>query len=172
MTQLSRDFDDLGAAATTAQPSNQPRMKNPAMLLPGAMQGIQTIMGAIHKAGVAPHTLELCHLRASQINGCHLCIAYGLEQAKRTGESEERLAAVSTWRTSTLFTDAERAALELAESVTRLADSTDPVPDAIWQRAARHYDEQGLAALVVYIALTNAFNRFNVSTRQVAAEWS
>ncbi len=172
MTQTSQNSDTLGAAATTTQPPNPPRIKNPAMLLPGAFQGIQTVMGAVHKSGVAPRTLELCHLRASQINGCHLCIAYGLQQAKRTGESEERLSAIANWRNSTLFTEAERAALELTESVTRLTDTADPVPDAIWQRAARHFDEQGLAALVVMIGLTNAFNRFNISTRQVAADWS
>ncbi len=171
MTQVSPNFDNLGALATTAQPSKHPRIKNPAMLLPGAMQGIQTVMGAIYKSGVPAGTLELCHLRASQINGCHLCIATGLEQAKRAGETEERLAAISTWRDSTVFTEPERAALELAESVTRLADCTDPVPDVIWQRATRHFDEQSLAALVLMIGLTNAFNRFNVSTRQVAAEW-
>lgn len=173
MTQLSRHSSELGAATTTITTAqDQPRIKNPAFLLPGAMQGIQTLLAAVREGGVPAGTLKLCHQRASQINGCHLCIAFGRQQAKSAGETDERLEAVGNWQASQLFTDAERAALALSECVTRLADSQDPVPDAIWKQATRHYDERALAALVLLIAMTNAFNRINVSTRQVAAEWS
>jgi hypothetical protein len=86
-------------------------------------------------------------------------------------ETDERLFAVAAWRDAPYFTDAERAALSLAEAVTRLSDRPDPVPDEIWNEAARHYDEPALAALILSIATTNVFNRLNVTTRQVAGEW-
>ena len=89
----------------------------------------------------------------------------------KAGESDERVFAVAAWREAPYFTDAERAALALAEAVTRLSDRTDPVPDEIWDEAARHYDEQALAALIISIATVNAWNRLNASTRQVAGEW-
>jgi alkylhydroperoxidase family enzyme len=90
---------------------------------------------------------------------------------KKEGETEERLYTVAAWRDAPYFTDAERAALALTEAVTRLSDREDPVPDEIWDEAARHYDERALAALVVAIATINVWNRLNVSTRQVAGEW-
>jgi AhpD family alkylhydroperoxidase len=149
----------------------QARMKNPAMILPDAMQAIQALQAATQKGGVPPMTLGLVHLRASQINGCSACVA-GACYAKPAGETDERLIAVAAWRDAPFFTDAERAALALTEAVTRLSDRTDPVPDAIWDEAARHYDEPALAALILSIATTNVFNRLNVSTRQVAgAAW-
>lgn len=91
---------------------------------------------------------------------------------QQTGETNERLFSVSAWRDAPYFTDAERAALALTEAVTRLSDRDDPVPDQIWDEAARHYDEPALAALILAIALTNVYNRLNVSTRQVAGEWA
>lgn len=96
----------------------------------------------------------------------------GTRQATKSGESDQRLFAVAAWRDAPFFTDAERAALALAEAVTRLSDRTDPVPDDVWAEAARHYDEPALAALVLSIATTNVFNRLNVTTRQVAGAWS
>jgi len=121
---------------------------------------------------VPERTLELVHLRASQINGCSACVDGGARSAKKAGESDERLFAVAAWREAPYFTVAERAALALAEAATRLSDRTDPVPDEIWDEAAKHYDEQGLAALVLMIGMTNLFNRLNASTRQVAgAGW-
>ena len=114
-------------------------------------------------------TLALVHLRASQINGCSPCVQAGAAEARKAGESEDRLATVAAWREAPYFTDAERAALALTEAVTRLADRPDPVPDEIWDEAARHYDEEGLAALLLSIATTNVFNRLNVPTKQVAA---
>lgn len=149
----------------------QARMKNPAMIIPEAMQPIQGLIAAMQKGGVDPRTLGLVHLRASQINGCSACVEGGVHHAKQGGEADERLTAVAAWRDSPRFTEAERAALALTECVTRLADRTGPVPDEVWSEAARHYDEKGLAALLLSIATTNVFNRLNVSTRQVAGAW-
>jgi len=146
----------------------QPRMKNPATILPDATTGIQTLAKAIQKGGVPQTVLELVHLRASQINGCSFCVDSGARSAKRAGETDERLFAVAAWRESPYFTDTERAALALAEAVTRLADRSDPVSDSIWEEATRHYDEKGLAAIILMIAMTNLFNRVNVTIRQVA----
>jgi AhpD family alkylhydroperoxidase len=148
------------------------RMKNPAMVLPGLMPAIQALIAATAEGGVPPTTLGLAHLRASQINGCHLCVDLGTCHAKSAGESDDRLMAVAGWRKAACFTPAERAALALTEAVTRLSDKDDPVPDEIWNEAARHYDERALAALLLSIATTNVFNRLNVSTRQVAESWA
>jgi AhpD family alkylhydroperoxidase len=150
----------------------QARMKNPAMILPDAMKGIQNLYKAMNQGGVPQQTLELVHLRASQINGCSACVYAGVHSAKEAGETDERLFAVAAWRETPYFTDAERAALALTEAVTRLADRTDPVPDEIWNEAARHYDEQGLAALILMIATTNLFNRLNATIKQVAGSKS
>ena len=149
----------------------QERMPNPAMVIPEAMEPIQALYAAAHKGGVRPKTLHLVHLRASQVNGCSSCVDSGSRGAKKAGESDERLFAVAAWRESPHFTEAERAALALAEAVTRLSDRPDPVPDAIWEEAARHYDERGLASLLLMIAVTNVFNRLNVATRQIAGAW-
>src|SRR5262249_30149290 len=116
--------------------------------------------------GVPPQTLALVHLRASQINGCSQCVDGGVKHAKKAGETDERLFAVAAWREAPYFTDAERAALALSEGVTRPADSSDAVPDDVWNEAAKHYDECGLAALVLWIATSNLYNRLNVSVRQ------
>ena len=148
----------------------QARMSNPAMILPDAMQPIQALLKATRQGGVPQTTLELVHLRASQINGCSFCVDSGARSAKKAGETDERLFAVAAWRETPYFTDAERAALALTEAVTRLADRTDPVPDAIWEEATRHYDERGLASLILMIAVTNLFNRFNATTRQIAGK--
>jgi AhpD family alkylhydroperoxidase len=150
----------------------QARMRNPAMVLPDAMQGIQALLRATRKGGVPEAVLELVHLRASQINGCSFCVDSGARSARKAGETDERLFAVAAWREAPYFTDAERAALALTEAATRLADRADPVPDEIWEEAARHYGEQGLAALLLMIATTNLFNRLNAPIRQVAgAGW-
>ena len=151
----------------------QPRMQNPSALVPGGFEAVQGLAQAAHKGGVPPETLNLVHLRVSQVNGCSSCVTAGATGAKSAGETDERLFAVAAWREAPFFSEAERAALALAEAATRLADRPDPVPDAIWDEAARHYDEKQLAALVVWIATSNLFNRLNVPTRQVAgARWS
>lgn len=149
----------------------QARMKNPATIVPGAMDAIQALIASTYAGGVPSSTLHLVHLRASQINGCHLCVDSGTCYAQQAGESNERLLSVAGWRKASCFSDAERAALALTEAVTRLSDQTDPVPDDIWDDATRHYDERALASLILSIATTNVFNRLNVSTRQVAATW-
>jgi AhpD family alkylhydroperoxidase len=150
----------------------QARMSNPAMILPDATEAILTLLKATRKGGVPAATLELVHLRASQINGCSFCVDSGARSAKQKGETDERLFAVAAWREAPYFTDAERAALALTEAATRLADRADPVPDEIWEEATRHYDEKGLAAIILMIATPNLFNRLNATTRQVAgAQW-
>jgi AhpD family alkylhydroperoxidase len=146
----------------------QARMKNPALIVPEALQAIRALGKSVEKGGVPLRTLELIRLRASQINGCSPCVDMHARDLKKSGETDERIFAVAAWREATYFTDAERAALALTEAATRLSDRADPVPDEIWAEAARHYDEQALAALVVNIALINLFNRINVTTRQVA----
>ncbi|GHC34545.1 carboxymuconolactone decarboxylase family protein [Streptomyces rochei] len=146
------------------------RMTNPAGVLPDAMQGVGALMKATRQGGVPQLTLELVHLRVSQINGCSACVDASSRSARKAGETEERLATVAAWREAPFFTDAERAALTLAEHATRLADREDAVPDAVWDEAARHYDEKGLAALVMMTAVANFFNRLNATTRQVAGQ--
>jgi len=149
----------------------QARLKNPAMLVPDAMKVLQSLGALMEKSDLPKRTLGLVHLRASQINGCAVCI--DLHRRYQKGdETEERLWAVSAWRDAPFFTDAERAALALTESITRLADREDPVPDAIWSEAARHYDERALAFLVLAITTTNVWNRLNVATRQIAGPQS
>ncbi|MEV7425806.1 MULTISPECIES: carboxymuconolactone decarboxylase family protein [unclassified Streptomyces] len=116
-------------------------------------------------------TQELVRLRASQVNGCAGCIDMHTKEAAHAGETSVRLNLVAAWREATVFTDAERAALELAEQGTRIADAAGGVPDEVWANAAKHYDEEQLAALVCVIALINAFNRLNVITRQPAGNY-
>ncbi|MFI6498124.1 carboxymuconolactone decarboxylase family protein [Nonomuraea typhae] len=149
----------------------QSRMKNPAFVLPGAMQPIQDIFQAVHAGGVDGQTLELVHLRVSQINGCSACVDAGAKTARKAGVSDERLATVAAWRETPYFSDEERAALALAEAATRLADRADAVSDEVWDTAATYFDEKQLAALVMMIGVTNMFNRLNATTRQIAGAW-
>jgi AhpD family alkylhydroperoxidase len=151
--------------------SRTPRIKNPALLIPGSVEAVQALIKSIQDAGAPPAVLELVHLRASQLNGCSFCVNLAWSGPQKADNSEERLFMVSAWREAPNFTDAERAALALAEAMTRLADQSDPVPDRIWEEAERHYDEKALAALVLWIAMTNLFNRVNVTTRQPAGSW-
>jgi alkylhydroperoxidase AhpD family core domain len=141
------------------------------MILAGAMQAMQALGMSEKKGGVPSTTLELIHLRASQINGCSVCVDMHARDLRKAGESDERLFAVAAWRDTPYFTDAERAALALTEAVTRISDREDPVPDEIWNEVARHYDERALAALLIAIANINVWNRLNVATRQVAGAW-
>ncbi|MBA3473037.1 MAG: carboxymuconolactone decarboxylase family protein [Rubrobacter sp.] len=150
----------------------QSRMSNPAFVVPDAMQALQALGKAVQEGGVPPKTLELVNLRASQINGCGVCAVQHPRIARKLGETDERIFAVTAWREAPYFTDAERAALALTEAVTRLSDRAEPVPDEIWDEAAQQYDEQALATLVIAIANINVWNRLNVTTRQVAGqEW-
>lgn len=145
------------------------RMEHPAILIPDAMKALQALKASSEKAGVAPATLLLIELRASQINGCSACVDAHWRVARKEGETDDRLFAVSAWREAPYFNDAERAALALTEAVTRLGDGA--VTDALWQEAGRHYDEPALAALVLAIANINVWNRLNIATRQPAGIW-
>ncbi|MDX8434013.1 MULTISPECIES: carboxymuconolactone decarboxylase family protein [Mesorhizobium] len=149
----------------------QARLKNPVMLIPGALQALLALDKSTEAADVPYVTRKLVHLRASQINGCSVCVDMHARELKKAGEKDERIFAVSAWRQTPYFTEPERAALALAEATTRLSDRADPVPDPIWDEAARHYDEKQLAALVVQIALINAFNRLNAATEQPVGAW-
>ncbi|WP_183697734.1 carboxymuconolactone decarboxylase family protein [Rhizobium leguminosarum] len=149
----------------------QERMGNPALVLPAAMQALTALAKVPAEAGLSPKLLELVNLRASQINGCSVCIDGHPRIAKKLGETDERLFAVSAWRDTPYFSGAERAALALTEAVTRTSDRSDPVPDEIWDEATRHYDGKNLAALVIAIANINVWNRLNIATRQIAGAW-
>ena len=138
---------------------------------PDAVAGVQQIVKAIYAGGVSPQTLELVHMRVSQINGCNPCIVAGIKNAEKIGLDTERLLALPAWRESAHFDDAERAACELAEAMTRLADRPGVVTDEIWAEVAEHFDERALAALVSMIALTNFFNRVNTTLRVSPGAW-
>ena len=132
----------------------------------------------IHAAGkvisgsmLAHPTQELVRIRASQINGSRACTDVHLKDAEHLGETSVRLNLFATWREANVFTDAERAALELAEEGTLIADAAGGVPDEVWDNAAKYYDGDQLAALVAQIALINAFNRINVITRQPGGDY-
>jgi AhpD family alkylhydroperoxidase len=150
----------------------QARMTNPAMVVPDAMEALQALGAAIGNGGVPSSTINLVLMRASQINGCGTCLVGHARSARKDHETDDRLVALEGWRDAPFYTDAERAALALTESVTRLSDRSDPVPDAIWDEAASHYDELALGTLVLAIANINVWNRLNVATRQVAGgDW-
>jgi AhpD family alkylhydroperoxidase len=116
-------------------------------------------------------TQHLVTLRASQINGCGFCTDMHSKDAVAAGEDWLRLNLVATWREATCFTEAERAALELTEEGTRIADAAGGVPDEVWENAAKHYDEEQLGALVLLIGIINTFNRLNVLVQQPAGSY-
>jgi AhpD family alkylhydroperoxidase len=151
----------------------QARMNHPAMVLADAMPALQAVGTAVSQGGLPSEIVELVSMRASQINGCAVCLEGHARHAKQQGETDERLVVLAGWRDAPCFTDAERAALALTEVMTRLSDRSDPVPDRVWDEAARHYDEKALAALVLAIANINLWNRLNIATRQLAGahEW-
>ena len=145
-----------------------PRIDQPALTVPSAMAALQSLGAAISTTGIPPRTVGLINMRASQINGCAVCLEGGIREAKRAGETEERLVLLAAWRETPNFDPAERAALALTEAVTRAADRSDQVPDEVWDVATRHYDETQLAGLVLQIANINLWNRLNIATRQQA----
>lgn len=149
----------------------QPRIDSPALSVPGALAALQKLSGAARRSEIPETTHYLMHLRASQINGCAVCVDMHSRELRHAGEPEARIDTVAVWRETPYFTDAERAALALTEAATRVADRPDPVPHDVWEEAARHYDEPQLAALVLSIASINAWNRINASTRQITGEW-
>jgi AhpD family alkylhydroperoxidase len=149
----------------------QARMQNPALIIPEAMAALQALGAAIEKAGLPAATLSLIDARASQINGCGVCLDGHCRIMKRRGEDLDRVIALPGWRHAPYYTDAERAALALTEALTRVADNADPVPDAVWKEAARHYDETQLAALMLAIAQINVWNRLNVGAGVMVGDW-
>jgi AhpD family alkylhydroperoxidase len=150
----------------------QARMKHPVLVLPDAMKALQALDKATHHDGLPLATRKLVHLRASQINGCSVCVDMHARELKQAGERDERIHAVAAWRDTPYFTEAERAALALTEALTRAADRADPVPDDVWADAARHYDAPALSALLLSIGAINVWNRLNAAVRQpVGAAW-
>jgi AhpD family alkylhydroperoxidase len=126
---------------------------------------------AVTRSDLPAATQELVKIRASQINGCGFCTDMHTKDAAHAGEDPTRLHLVAAWREATVFTEAERAALELAEEGTRIADASGGVPDDVWARAAEHYDEEQLTALVALIAVINTYNRINVLVRMPAGSY-
>ena len=144
------------------------RMNSPAG--PDVVTAIQQLYKAVHAGGVDPLVLELVHLRASQVNGCSPCVFAGVRSARKQGETDERLHHVVAWRETPFFTDGERAALALTEAATRIQDGAPGVTDEIWDDAAGYFDETQLSAIVLYVALTNFFNRVNRTIREQAGK--
>ncbi len=149
----------------------QPRMKNPALILPDVMSALMALGAAVKKSDVSSQTLDLANLRASQINGCSFCVDMHARALRKAGESDERLYAVAAWQDAPYFTDAERAVLALTEAVTRLSDASNTVPDAVWDETVRHYTEPQMATILMSIATVNLWNRLNIATKQVAGTW-
>ncbi|MFF2061277.1 carboxymuconolactone decarboxylase family protein [Streptomyces sp. NPDC058200] len=141
---------------------------------PTAGKALKYLMSAgkvIKDSPLPAATQELVALRVSQINGCAVCIDMHTKEAAAAGENSVRLNLVAAWREATVFTEAERAALELAEEGTRVADAAGGVSDAVWADAAKHYDEEQLTALVVLVSFMNMVNRLNVITQQPAGDY-
>lgn len=149
----------------------QARMKSPALTMAGVLDALLTINKTTESCGVPRSTFELVHLRVGQINGCSVCVDMHSRALKKLGESDARIFALPAWREAPYYTEAERAALALAEATTRLGDRADAVPDDVWNEAARHFSEAALGGLVMAIAMANLWNRLNVATRQVTGEW-
>jgi AhpD family alkylhydroperoxidase len=150
------------------EPIMQARMKNPLIAIPGVLEAILAADKATESADLPYVLRKLVQVRASQINGCSRCVDMHSRELKKANEKDERIFMVAAWREAPYFTDAERAALALTEAVTRLSDRADPVPDDVWNEAAKHFDETQLAALIVQIGLINFFNRVNATIRQPA----
>tara|TARA_R110002049_G_scaffold4601_5_gene32481 strand:+ start:670888 stop:671340 length:453 start_codon:yes stop_codon:yes gene_type:complete len=146
-------------------------MKNPMMVVPDVMPALMELAKATKQSDAVPQTtLNLINLRISQINGSSVCVDMHTREARKGTDSDDRLFTVAAWREAPCFSDSERAALALAEAVTRMSDRTNPVPDEIWNDAARHFDEQALATLILNIGMVNFGNRVNAATKQVVGE--
>jgi AhpD family alkylhydroperoxidase len=146
-------------------------MKNPALTLPGAFDALQALHKSTERGDIPPVTLEYMNLRASQVNGCSVCVDMHSRALRKLGEKQERIFAVSAWREAPYYSDAERAALALTEAGSRLSDRIDPVSDEVWKEAARHYNETQLGALVMSIGMINLWNRLNAMTHQVGGDY-
>ena len=140
-------------------------------VLAKAMKGINSAGLAVRGSSLPHATAELVKLRASQINGCGFCTDMHTKDAAAAGETAQRLHLVAAWREATVFTEAERAALELTEEGTRIADAAGGVSDDVWDRARKHFDDEQLGALIATIALINTYNRFNVIVQMPAGSY-
>ncbi|MGH9209239.1 MAG: carboxymuconolactone decarboxylase family protein [Acidimicrobiales bacterium] len=149
----------------------EPRMNHPAFVVSGAVDALHRLGEVAAATGVPSATLKMVELRASQINGCSLCVDMHTRELRKAGASDERIATVAAWRDAPWFSDAEGAALALTEAVTRIADRPDAVTDAIWAEATKHYDESQLSGLLLDIGTINVWNRLNAATRRVAGEY-
>jgi len=149
----------------------QPRMKSPIFSLAGSREALLDISKTVEAAGLPRATLEMVSVRVGQINGCSVCVDMHCRTLRKLGESDARIFSLGAWRETPYYTEGERAALALAESVTRLSDRSDAVPDEVWAEAARHFSEPALGALVMATALANLWNRLNVPTRQLTGDW-
>ncbi len=143
----------------------QSRMPHPITLLPDLLPALQALHRAAHVDTVPHITIALVELRSSQINGCSICVDMHAADLKKSGDTDRRIYAVGAWREAPWFNPAERAALALAEYVTRLADKSDAVPDEVWAEARAHYSERELASILMAIAGVNVWNRLNGATR-------
>ena len=154
----------------------QARITSPALSLPGAIEALQAFAKAVDKAareaGVPETTLDLVDLRASQINGCAVCLDMHSRAGKKRGLTDQQLATVAGWRDAPYFDEAQKAVLALTEAGTRIADRGDAVSDELYQAAAKHFEEPAMAAIVARIAAINMWNRLNVITAQPAGEWT
>jgi AhpD family alkylhydroperoxidase len=149
------------------------RIDSPALTLPGALDALTALSKTAAEHGELPRQLvELINLRVSQINGCAVCLDMHSRALRKLGEPDERIYAVAAWREAPYYSEAERAALALSEAATRLADCPNPVPDDVWNEAARHYSPQALASLVMTIGLINLWNRLNCSIKQPSGPWT
>lgn len=147
------------------------RMKNPASYFPDAQTVLPTLGQIPRDKGVDDETLELLHFRVSQINGCGWCLDFARRSIEKAGTGFEKYAVLPGWREATVFSDPQRAALALAEAMTRIADRPDAVDDVIWAEAEKHWSEEQLAAIVLWVATTNLYNRLNVTVKQVPGTW-
>ena len=161
---------DTAPAHFPATPTPKARM-DLATLAPAAYKAMIALDSRVHAGPLPAELTELVKLRASQINGCAYCVDGHSADAAKAGASPARIAAVAAWEEGPFFTPAERAALALTESMTRLSEGSPRVPDQVWDRAARHFDQETLAQLVMLIATINAWNRIGVGTRMVPESW-
>ena len=150
----------------------QPRMPHIATLVPETLEAMYSLGKSARAGGLPEATIYIVHLRASQINGCSFSVELHSRELKDAGEPDERIWTVAAWREAPYFTEAERAALELTEALTRLSDRADAVSDDVWEQVSRHYDQPALASLIIEIAAINVWNRFNVAVRQPAGSWN
>lgn len=147
------------------------RIDSPALTVTGALQALEGLGNAVRESGLSETTRALVDLRASQINGCSICVDIHSRELRMAGERDARIFSVAAWREAPYYTDAERAALALTEAATRLADHPEAVSDELWDEASRHFEEAQLAGLVLAIASINTWNRLNAVTRQISGEW-